>query len=115
MYVIRTILTSNNLITNQDDLYNAETFSRQPPSHKKKLNFKEDTFVMRDPFTPRATLPGQSFNKSPWSGANILVIGGTCRYGLVLPLISQYHYDVKCRLKICQKADKAKDFSAICK
>jgi len=51
---------------------------RQPPSHKKKLNFKEDTFVMRDPFTPRATLPGQSFNKSPWSGANILVIGGTC-------------------------------------
>ena len=47
------------------------------PSHKKRVTFKEDTFVMRDPFTPRV-VAAHSANRSPWSGCNLLVIGGFC-------------------------------------
>jgi len=50
---------------------------KTPPSHKKQLSFKEDTFVMRDPFTPRV-VPIHSANRSPWSGCNLLIIGGHC-------------------------------------
>ena len=50
---------------------------KTPPSHKKRLSFKEDTFVMRDPFTPRVEAP-HSANRSNWSGCNLLVIGGNC-------------------------------------
>ena len=46
---------------------NCHDFGKSPAFAKKQVQFFEDTFVMRDPFTPR--LQGK---------ANFLIIGGLC-------------------------------------